>query len=96
MQLRDVRKLNRTRHSSWVPWARMATGSPQPRTAPSLPSASPIHTELILTRRQVGALQILLHLLLGFLGFILLLQHRSVGGLPLQVADEVTHFSATL
>lgn len=74
----------------------MVTGSSQPRTGPSLPSASPIHTELILTRWWVGTLQILLCFLLGFLGFIFLLQHRSVGCLPLQVADEVTHFSATL
>lgn len=96
MQLRDGRKLNRTRYSSWVPSAHMVTGSPQPRTGPSLPSASPIHIELILTRWRVGTLQILLHLLLGFLGFIFLLQHGSVGRLPLQVANEVTHFSATL
>lgn len=74
----------------------MVTGSSQPRTGPSLPSASPIHTELILTRWWVGTLQILLCFLLGFLGFIFLLQHRSAGCLPLQVADEVTHFSATL
>lgn len=96
MQLRDGRKLNRTRYSSWVPSAHAVTGSPQPRTGPSLPSASPIHTELILTRWRAGTLQILLHLLLGFLGFIFLLQHGSVGCLPLQVANEVTHFSATL
>lgn len=44
----------------------------------------------------MGALQILLHLLLGLLGFIFLLQHRSVGRLPLQVADEVADFPATL
>lgn len=96
MQLRDGRKLNITRYSSWGSSARMATGSPQPRTGPSLTSASPIHIELLLTRRQAGTLQILLHLLLGFLGFLFLLQHRSVGCLPLQVADEVTHFSAPL
>lgn len=96
MQLRDGRKINVTRYSSWGPLARMATGSPQPRAGPSLTSASPIHTELILTRWQVGTLQILLHLLLGFLGFLFLLQYRGVGCLPLQVADEVTHFSAPL
>lgn len=96
MQLRDGRKINVTRYSSWGPLAHMATGSPQPRTGPSLTSASPIHTELILKRWQIGTLQILLHLLLGFLGFLFLLQYRGVGCLPLQVADEVTHFSAPL
>lgn len=50
VQLRGGRKLNRTRHSSWSPSACVVIGSPHPRTGPSLPSASPIHTEPILTR----------------------------------------------